>query len=94
MSGMTVSCTGSGGSSSAPPFEREIYRFTPRRTKALECTWWESSAHDSHYPPKNGSRATGWRIGSGLSIKPVPGGIVMLAEQPVSTAGAWIVVVK
>ena len=73
---------------------REIYRFTPRCTKTVECTWWDSSALSSHYPPKNGTRAAGWRIGSGLSIEPVPGGVVLVADAPVSTAGAWIVVEK
>ena len=73
---------------------REIYRFTPRCTRTVECTWWDSSAFNSHYPPKNGTRAAGWRIGSGLSIEPVPGGVVLLADAPVSTAGAWIVVEK
>jgi hypothetical protein len=68
----------------------------------IDCTWWQSSAFDSHYPPKNGSNAVGWRVGSGWSVNPVCGdgegdewlatcGKVWLAEHPVSTAGAWIV---
>ena len=76
----------------------------------MECTWWESSASDSPYPPKNGSYAVDWRVGSGWSVAPVCGawlsekeehgawlarcGVVWLAEQPVSTAGAWIVLEK
>ena len=84
---------------------RDVYRFTPRCTQAIECTWWDSAgatAYDSHYPPKNGSSAVGWRVGSGWSVNPVCGtggsgdacGKVWLSETPVSTAGAWIVVEK
>lgn len=94
LSGASVSC--------ADGHRRTVYRFTPRCTRTIECTWWQSSAFDSHYPPKNGSSAIGWRVGSGWSVNPVCGdgegdewlatcGKVWLAEHPVSTAGAWIV---
>ena len=44
---------------------------------------------------RNGSQAEGWRIGSGSSIEPVPGGVVLLAaELLVSPAGARIVAEK
>ena len=50
-------------------------------------TWWPAA----DYPPRNGTLSPRWRIGSGWDVTPVPGGTVMLAETPVSTAGAWLV---
>jgi hypothetical protein len=78
MSAMQVKCSDG--------FQREVYRFTPRCTKTIWCTW-----SGAEYPPKNGSTSPSWRIGSGFNIVPVEGGVVQLAEVPVSTAGAWLI---
>ena len=68
-------------------FKRDVFRFTPRCTRTVWCTWWGSD----DYPPKNGTTSPSWRIGSGWDITPVTGGVVWLAQDPVSTAGAWLV---
>lgn len=82
LSGMNVEC--------ADGFQRQVYRFTPRCTDTLWCTWWTPLAGIAR--PKNGSSTNvGWRIGSGLSIVPVNDGVVQVAEDAVSSAGAWII---
>eukprot|EP00038_Savillea_parva_P025692 m.48971 g.48971 ORF g.48971 m.48971 type:complete len:577 (+) comp7061_c0_seq1:143-1873(+) len=78
MSGMKVTCKDG--------HTREVFRFTPRCTQTVWCTWWGND-----YPPANGTRSPSWRIGSGWNVSPVPNATVMLASNPVSTAGAWLV---
>ena len=76
LSAMRVSCSDG--------FRREVYRFTPRCTETVWCTWWNGK-------PLNGTLSTRWRIGSGFYVTPVQGGTVLVATAPVSTAGAWII---
>jgi hypothetical protein len=61
MSAVKVSCSDG--------FEREVFRFTPRCTRTVWCTWWG----DDHYPPKNGSVSPSWRIGTSLALQFFPG---------------------
>jgi hypothetical protein len=79
MSAASVSCSDG--------FTRDVFRFTPRCTRTVWCTWWGSS----DYPPRNGTKSPQWRTGSGWDVTPVPDGVVWLAQDPVSTAGAWLV---
>lgn len=83
MSSMAVKCIGKP--------RREVYRFTPRCTKTIWCTWWDSSQPNTHYPPANGTVAPSWRIGSGFNLQTPEGSMVFLPKSPVSTAGAWLV---
>ena len=122
LSGARVSCHGGHERDVYRFTPREYSRISPRClvlqphssstgcTRTIECTWWDSTPKERHYPPANGSAAVGWRTGSGWSTDPVcegngesydPGkgdawlktcGTVWLAAEPVSTAGAWIVV--
>ena len=83
MSAMSVQCNGMPA--------REVYRFTPRCTKTIWCTWWDSKGPSTKYPPANGTVAPSWRIGSGFNLQMPDNSVVWLAEDPVSTAGAWLV---
>eukprot|EP00037_Helgoeca_nana_P021386 m.215738 g.215738 ORF g.215738 m.215738 type:complete len:584 (+) comp25629_c0_seq1:75-1826(+) len=78
LSGVTITCSDG--------YSREVYRFTPRCTRTVWCTWFGSA-----YPPRNGTVSPSWRIGSGWNLSPVPSSVVLLAESPVSTAGAWLI---
>ena len=83
MSAISVKCNGRPA--------REVYRFTPRCTKTIWCTWWDSEEPDTKYPPANGTVSPSWRIGSGFNLQTPDESVVWLAEEPVSTAGAWLV---
>ena len=83
MSAMSIQCNGKPA--------REVYRFTPRCTKTIWCTWWDSKEPSTKYPPANGTVSPSWRIGSGFNLQTPDEAVVWLAKEPVSTAGAWLV---
>ena len=72
----------------SPTAKRRLYRFTPRclqdgTYKTVYCTKAPSAAH-------NGTAAH-FKIGSGWSESPVPGGTLRVPVTPSSPLGFWIV---
>ena len=84
LSGMEVRCAAGAGA---------VFRFTPRcltfpPAKETQCSTWK--------PFKTGTRSPAWRVGSGISLVPVEGGVLWRNPDgtAASSAGWWIVLQK